>query len=165
MSELRNLAASLQSTHARRHLAAALTKGGLLGGPELGGTLPDAIARIPTTLASGDRATTALDIALANIQDELRTLSWRATVCFLVSIGMGVALAATILWSAIGIRNAEGLNTAKVLATLGSTAGGGAIFAYYRYVSGQATRLREDLFKVSKTNERMKKMKAAGAGG
>jgi hypothetical protein len=161
MSELLSLSTSLESRQARQHLAAALAKGGLLGGAELGGGLPDAVAQIPASVASSGRAITAIDIALANIEIELQTLTWRANVCFLVSIAMGVLLAGAIIWSAVGIRNGEGLDTAKILATLGSTAGGGAIFAYYKYVSGQANPLRQDLFRVSQTGERIAaKMKA-----
>jgi hypothetical protein len=144
------LAESLESPLARRHLAAALTSEGVIEGAQLGGSTTMVLDQVPVSKLSGDRATAAMDIALHNIRAELAVLVRRESICFGVSIVMGVALAAAILWSALGIKGGSGIDTAKALATLGPTAGGGAMFAYYRHVSNQAKELRRDLIRLSK---------------
>jgi hypothetical protein len=143
----RELATSLESPLARRHLAAALRLQGVLEGAHLGGDLATALAEVPESKLAGSRADAAIAIALDSIGAELDALMRRASVCFGVSIALGVALAAAILWMAIS----GDITRAKLLVTLASTAGGGGTFAYYKYISNQAVRLRKDLFRISES--------------
>lgn len=141
------LASSLRTPIARRQFAVALTDQGLLDTAHLGGSLADAIGEIPESRLRSAAGVVAIDIALENIRKELAVLTRRAGMCFFASVAMAVALAAAILWSALTFSD-SGLGTAQLLATLGSTAGGGATFAYYQYVSRQSARLREDLMRI-----------------
>jgi hypothetical protein len=149
--EWSRLAASLESSVARQQLTKALTDADVVEGPALGGSLADTLTHVPPSRLASDRAQRALGLALAAMETELTALRRRANACFTLVLLMGAALAGAILWAAIGMKAGEGLDAAKILATLGSTAGGGAMFVYYQYLSKQTKALINDLRRLSES--------------
>jgi hypothetical protein len=160
VSELAALIDSL-SPLGKRYVAEAFVREQIIEGAHLGGgDLSTSVRELPPSTIDSPRIDVALRLALHNIEQQLPVLTARARLCFAVAFGMGLALAAAIVWSMIG----SGEKVIKALATLMPAASGGTMFAFYQHTSTQIENLRKDLIQISQAlNPRPVPAPTAGA--
>lgn len=139
------LASSLESDIAKRQVAAALVKDGILNAADLGGDVATALADVAPSWFESERPWAAVEVAVIGIRRELDVLERRQRVCFALSVAFSLALVAAVVWVAYKASAKGYVELTNALAALAPTAGGGAMFSFYKHVSRQRNALRRDL--------------------
>jgi hypothetical protein len=150
VSDLLDLVTQL-SPLARRHVAAALSRAGVIDGAHLGGgDVVSTLRELPPRKRSSPQVDVALGMALRSIEAELPVLTRRSQICFVATMAMALTLCGAIVWSVVSLQGGGAADMMKALAILTPTAGGSTMLAFYKHVSGQVKSLRDDLLTISR---------------